>query len=324
MTVIVGLEAACEKGVVIGADRASVNGIKNLAEHIKYLGKRKEDLPYFLEFLKINNIDKVILKPCRKIEVSKDEKSLIAHTGINNEALKRAVSLLLNPDEFLQDTDFLKRLLFPFSIPEELQGETLRSYLSSFNLKQRILDTYIPEIRRIFDLAAVEEHELRFNEFRRAYWDRNYNPAFSEFLFSTLFGEDDKATPMLLDVSLTGAVYRREYWANGSGQSYALDYMRKRLKTSPGFFGDESKIKRAVSIDEAVDIVKGAVEYANKRNQFCKGLDYAIATPDGVETHFSDEDITAEIDLRQLISTRISELRREQRLLKKAETRYKN
>lgn len=115
----------------------------------------------------------------------------------------------------------------------------------------------------------------------------------------------------MFDIALTGAVTPRQYFAKGCGAGYALEYMRNRLGTSSlqFLYPAETKIKRDINLEEAVRIIKGAVEYANHCSDFCKGFDYIVLRKEGVETHFSDEEFSYEIGLIQLIERRMANLR---------------
>jgi len=327
MTVIVGLEASAgdEKIVVIGADRLNVNGDLSTAQFLRYVNcENPNNLSFGFDFLEKTGMDKIKLKFGPKIKVSKNRDALLAHTGVNNEANQQVSKLLLNPEDFLKQDAFLMELLSPFKIDPKITQEILSDYRSSFDLKRSLGKGYVPEIRRIFDMAVAKEHKLRSPLFRLSWWDRNYNAALSEYLFSSGFNFDDKSRILLLDISLTGALTRRQYYAKGYGGKYALEYMRDRLGTRQlGFFHDsESLIERDISLDEAVDIVTNAINFANKKSDFCRGLDYAIITSKGIDTHFSNEQGEYEISLMELINRRTSNLRTEINQLKTIKQRY--
>jgi len=324
MTVIVGLETNDkEKAVVIGTDRMVINGELLITQFLRYIESDcPSDVNSCFKFLRKRGVDKVKFELGRKIEISEKRKIMLSHTGVKNDSHEQVRKLLLEPEEFLKQDSFLMELLFPLGCPKEQRDLILESYKELFNLDHRLSVRYIPEIRRIFDLSAVRFHDINCGFFRIAYWDRNYNVGLSEYLFAKLFG--DKDLPTLFDVALTGSVMPRQYCAKGCGAKYALEYMRKRLGTQEGkfFYSTESKIEKSICSEEAVDIVKGAINYTNKRSDFCDGLDYAILTRDRIEENFSNEEKTHEIDLVSLIDRRLKNLKIESQQLKRIRQKY--
>ena len=61
---------------------------------------------------------------------------------------------------------------------------------------------------------------------------------------------------------------------------------------------------------------------ANKRSLFCRGLDYVILTPEGVEEHFSEIE-TKRLDVNELIEIRLKKLSRETANLRRFQERIK-
>jgi hypothetical protein len=323
MTVIIGLEANCEDAVVLGADRFCPVGDFNMVDALSYLetpGLIKVSLSEILDFLRSKGLDKIKATLGRKIEVAEDKKSALAHTGFSNKADAKVRDLLLRSGLFLEDEAFLRELLFPIPIPDEEARRAVKNYREKFDLRERIRRGYSPEIRRIFDLTAVRRFELDPVS-GLAYWDRNYNPNLSEYLFAILLRNGEKEKPSLLDISAVGTMYHRPYFANGCGGSYALQYIREQLGTSE-ILGNETNTKKRISTKDAVEIVQGAVEYAVKNNSFCRGFDYAILTPEGVENHFSEEKGEYEIDIGVLIDKRRAFLREELKRLGVARRLY--
>lgn len=322
MTVIVGLETNVgEKAVVIGSDKLSLNGEPLIVECIRYIEK---DPVYGLDscfrFLEEKGLDKVMLKSGRKIEISEDNERALAHTGKDNEAHKQVSNLLLSPGEFLKNDSLLTELLFPLGYPKDLLEQHLKEYRTSFNLDLRLAAQQIPEVRRIFDIHIARLRVLDFKFFKIAYWDRNYHPVLSEYLFAKLFDKE----PKLFDIALTGAVTPRQYFAKGCGAEYALEHMRDKLGTNKGtyFYATETEVKKAIDLEEAVKIAKGAVEYANEKSEFCKGFDYVILRREGIETHFSDKQESYEIDIIGVIDKRIKNREEEISQLKSIKDRY--
>ncbi|MFA5173654.1 MAG: hypothetical protein WC438_00545 [Candidatus Pacearchaeota archaeon] len=316
MTVIVGLEAVAngEKAVVIGADRLQVNGHLATSQFLRYLqSKNPNNLSYCFKFLKESKMDKIKMGFGRKIKVSRDKDALLAHTGVDNDANKQICKFLLNNPRFLNQDEFLTKLLFPFDLPTELIKDGTNHYKSTYDLVNTLKKGYIPEVRRIFDMAVATKHEVNTSILRFAWWDRNYNAELSEYLFSKTFNIKGNSTPLLLDIALTGALTQRQYYAKGCGGIYALEYMRKRLGTDEFkfFHSMESSLDRTIKLDEAIDIVTGAVNYANEKSPFCKGLDYAILASKGVDLHFSNDKAIYEINLINLMNERIETLQKE-------------
>jgi len=324
MTVIAGLETTVgENAVVIGLDRLDVNGEILIAECIRHIASDPTySLSSCFRFLEEKGLDRLKLKLGRKIEFSQKNNSAIAHTGVKNDAHDQVSKLLLDPKEFLKQDSFLADLLFPLGCPRELKREFIEAYRKSFNLDLRLLARFIPEVKRIFDINLAKRNEFDFKFFKIAYWDVNYNPELSEYLFAKLFGEDKQ--PKLFDVTYTGAALPRQYYAKGCGRTHALEYMRKRLGTQEGtfFYPAESQIENKVCLEEAIDIVKGAITHAGEKNDFCKGCDYLVLTKERMTTYFSDEKGTYEIDLLDLIDRRIKSIRDEIEQLASIRKRY--
>lgn len=323
MTVIVGLEY--QEGLVLGADRLQVKGDLYLSQFLRYTQTENPNyLSFAFKFLQEKGLDKIKFSLGSKIHLSKNQDSVLMHTGTNNDTNKQIYKFLLNPDEFLQDDSFLLQMLFPFEIDPKIAGQVLDDYKNSFNLEKRLKQGYVPEIRRIFDLAVAKKHEVDSEMFKLAWWDRNYHTALSEYLFAKRFQSPESQKIILLDIFLTGALTRRQYYAKGCGGEFALEYMRKRLGTSGFRFihDSESQIKQAVEKNEAIDIVTNAVKYTNEKSEFCQGLDYAIITPSGIETHFTNNQEGYEIGINSLIDKRINSLKKEITQLKKIKTEY--
>lgn len=324
MTIIAGLTAnEGKRGIVIGSDRARCRGNLEIATYLKRFEEdRTVRLSDFIHFLKNNNIDKVKLTLERKIEISKDKSSVLAHTGSINGYDARINQLLLDTRGFLSDEGFVKEMLFPIDQLEEAHEQIFQSYKSSFSLKERIKNGYSPEIRRISDIQVVQKNEINFPSKRISYWDRNYNANLSEYLFVTSWGNNDVLTPVLLDINPTGTIFYCDYCAKGAGETYALEYLRDALGTGNPLISGENRIEKPVTLEEAVNMIKGAIKYANEKSLVCKGLDYVVITETGIEEHFSDEQGTYEIDLAALIKSKLKGLRKETRILEKARKEY--
>lgn len=323
MTVIVGLEASVNdnKAVVIGSDRLCVNGELLIVESIRHIATDPVySLSSCFRFIQERGLDKVKLKFGRKIQISEENKAILAHTGETNQAHEQVSGLLLNPKKFLEQDSLLFELMLPLGSPKDIRQEFLESYKCTFNLDLRLLTRFIPEVKRIFDIHIAKRRELDFEFFKIAYFDRNYHPVLSEYLYTKLFD----GSPKLFDIACTGAVTPRQYYAKGCGAKNALKYLRRRLGTTEVtyLYPAESQIERKVSLTEAIDIVKGAIEHTNEREEFCKGMDYVIFMRDGIEPHFSDEEKTYEIDLPSLINRRIKTLRDETQQLRNIKREY--
>ena len=323
MTVIVGVRANKGKdAVVIASDRQQLGNQPLVDAAINYL-QYQSDYPItsVLDYLSKIGWDKLEFKLGRKISVSDDRRSALAHTGVENDASRVINNLLLNPPKFLKDDSFLVKLFFPLlpffqGLSDDERTAFLEKYKGSFDLKERLIKGYIPEIRRIFDFFAVPQHTIDIPQRSPFYyWDRNYNPAFSEFLFAMRLDDNGKVIPGLFDISLTGVATVCTYSTNGAGGDYASSYLKRKLQIRDKFPIDIGEPKRRISQEDAVKIAIGAVEYANNHSPFCKGLDYVIITPEGIETHFSDETGTFKLDLREIIQQRIKAKRRDLRTL---------
>ena len=324
MTVIAGVASNYgKKGVVIGSDRLVSSGDFNIAEYIRYL--ELDDIfgvSDFIEYLKKINLDKIKITLRRKIQISKDKQSVLTGTGAINETNKKATQLLLHPKTFLKDNSFLKKMLFPFELPEGVQKKALNHFKSTFDLAKRIREAYSPEIRRIADIQVVQRHEIDVPGFKKSYWDRDYNPRLSEHIMATFMKHKGEQVPLLLDISNTGTIHRCEYYANGAGQEYALEYMRERLGTGKPLITGENQVRKQVTLEEAENVVKEAISHANEKSLLCRGLDYVILTEKGIETHFSDERGEYEINLIALINSRLKNINQEVIYLKKAKKEY--
>ncbi|MBW2967693.1 hypothetical protein KY362_04350 [Candidatus Woesearchaeota archaeon] len=325
MTVIVGVESnKGTPGVVIGADRATVNGNLDIASYFGAFSAGSVNLSVLIGLLKEKGMERLNMYHDTKLAVSHERDTIIAHTGTFNEAHVRACSLLGDPASFLEDREFLNQLLFPLPVPGDTRKSAIGDYCSSFNLPDRIAHGHIPEIRRIFDFFAVTCHSIEGLDFDWVRWDRNYNAEFSEYLCTMPLQFGGPKIYWLLEVAITGTVRRREYFANGCGGEFAMEYLRANLGTMQLFGSDESKVRCDVTIDDAVDLVRGAVEYANDKSLFCSGFDYAILTPDGVETHFDDSGSEFSIPLTKMIDRRLARLDAECRNLKSARAAFED
>ncbi len=331
MTVIVGIatQGVKQKAIVLGADRARRNGQRQLVETLTYLALTEyESIGEFLEFLESLSDDpsyKTTIVLDRKIDVSPDNNSALAHTGNENEAHRRSRDFLLEPQKFLEDYSFLSQLLFPFPVDEGTKRTVIADYQRRFNLDEILLSGKIREIRRIFDLEAVKKYEVIIGGREIEFWDRNYHPGLSEYLIARSINLGEKYKPTLLDLSITGRVCRKPYWTNGSGGRYARKYIRDVLGTHEDFLGDsDTQPQGEINIEKAVDIVGSAVEYANKRDVNCRGFDYVVLTENGIETHFSDEQGEFELDLRELMESRLRKLNMETGKLKELLAAFDN
>jgi hypothetical protein len=326
MTVIVGLETtAGKKAVVLGSDRAQITKEVYWMHCLGLLDHSSDfDLAPFFDMLERNKKDKCIIGSTSKIDVSPDNQSALVNTGVLNKAHEQISELLLNTDHFLKNTPLLTELLFPMGRlkDEALLQKYLDLYRSSFSLDRNLALGFVPEIRRIFDIhtAGLDVRTLPiFGSI--ANWDRNYHPVLSEYLFVKRFN----GVPSLFEITVTGAAIQRQYYANGCGRNYALSHLRDRLGTCDVslLYPAESKIKRKVGLEEAIGLVRGAVEYANESvAPFCKGFDYVILTKEGIESHFSDETFSYELNIPQLIERRIRVLNREIKQIRQVRSKY--
>lgn len=317
MTVIAGLTTNIgEPAVVIGADKGHVIHQKDdcieLLLSILDKNSLKIPLPFILEFLHDTGIDKVTFGMGRKIYISNKNISALAQTGFNDPTAAKARKVLLQPEEFLKDEELLRLILRPIPTSADNTEEYFKTYRQEFDLNARIIRMYVPEIRRIFEIDSVKSKSLK-PWFNFMLYDRNFNPTFSEYIYAKVMDTGEGINPILFYVSPTGTIHRVGYTTNGSGGDDALIYMRKRLGTRSNHFGGETDIEIKIDIPKAVDIVAGAINYANKHHIECKGLEYVIVTNNAVETHFSDEQRTYKVGVRKIID---SEIKKQERLLK--------
>lgn len=312
MTVIVGLETNVgEKAVVMGSDKLAVHNDALLRGCIAYLAANPDySTSNIFDFLEKKGRDKIRLNYERKIQVS-DNYGILTHTGSCEESHNQISRLLLKTGDFLGDESLLKELLFPLGYTEELAGKYLGVYKKDFSLDRRLERKQIPEIRRIFDIHTAKLRKYEAGPLSIALWDRNYHPVLSEYLFAKLFQEE----PKLFEITVTGAVTPRQYFANGCGKIYAFEHMRHCLETSSFnfFYDSETEVKKDIDLETAVKVVKGAIEYASYCSPFCKGFDYAVLTKDKIETHFSEETFSYELDVVELIDRRLNGLKSEQK-----------
>lgn len=324
MTVIVGLETTVgEKAVVIGSDKLQVTKESSWLHCLRLIETSPDfDLSPYFNFLEERGRDKVTMNSTRKIKISPDRMAALTHTGSDNKAHEQISEFLLDTTNFLKNTPFLTPLFFPLGYPEDeaILKKYIEMYKSSFDLDRSLFAEHIAEIRRIFDI-----HTARLNVKDTPLgiivnWDRNYSPVLSEYLFAKVF----QGTPRLFEITATGAVVPRQYFAKGSGQGYALNHMRDRLGTCDASFfcQRESKIEKEVDLEEVVEIVKGAIEYACYYSPFCRGFDYVILREEGIEPYFSDEEFSCEISIPELIDNRMGKLNREVEQLKRIKHKY--
>ena len=324
MTVIVGLETNVGgKAVVIGSDRLQLTQEHAWVKCLGLIEKSKSfDLSPYFSLLKKTGRDKVIMSSKRKINISPDEGTLLAHTGVDNKANEQVNEFLLDTKRFLKNSPLLTALFFPIGCPRDdsVLESYLQMYKSSFSLERSLFAGFIPEVRRIFDIhtAGLNVRETPFGIL--ANWDRNYNPVLSEYLFAKLLD----GAPGLFEITATGAVAKRQYFANGAGGMYALEHMRERLGTQDVslFHPAESKIEKSIGLKDAVEIVSGAVGYACYCNNFCRGFDYVVLRKEGVESHFSDEEFSCELSVSDLIDRRIKRSVREVEQLRRIKNKY--
>ncbi|MFH0869816.1 MAG: hypothetical protein V1866_02055 [archaeon] len=325
MTVIVGLASNHkEPGIVIGADKVSTGGLGvGIASAFRYIAEDGDwAIPSLIDLLKKNKFDKAKLSSSRKISISKRNQCAVAYTGTINKAHDKIHQLFLNPVSFLKDEDFLKEMLLPFQTSENLSRDVVHEYISSFDMQKRLREGYLPEVRRIFDMFVVQRHEINHPNLRITYYDRNYNSHIGELLVGKVLECEGKMTPLLLDVALTGMVYRVKYHANGYGRREAFESLRKSLGTRENFFGEETEIKKKITLSDAVEIVIQAIEYSNEKNPICQGLDYVIVTPDGIEPHFSRRINPVKMDIGTLIDERLVSIKKEAEVLRHAKQIY--
>lgn len=325
MTVIAGLETTVgEKAVVLASDRLQILPASTWVQCLGLIEKSPDfDLTPYFKMLEEQNRDRCILTSSRKIEISPDNQRALAHTGIDNQSNRQISELLLETDRFLKNTPFLTTLFFPLGFPkeEQLLEAYLKLYKSSFNLDRSLSEEHIPEIRRIFDIHTAG---LNVREFPLlgvvANWDRNYNPVLSEYLFVKYF----RGKPCLFEITATGAVVPRQYYAKGSGGNYALFHLRDRLGTHDASFfcQRESGIEREIDLEEAKSIVREAIEYACYHAHSCSGFEYVILRKSGVEPHFSEEEFSYEINIPEMIDERIKRLTGEVKQLKRIKAKY--
>ncbi len=307
MTVIVGVRTNVgENAVVLAADKLSVHGKDDLPELVLALEESSRlPLSTVLEDIQRWGIDRITLKSTRKIRVNNGR--ALAHTGSTGKTDSKITQFLLDTEAFLQDDACLTELLVHAPLPEELVQKILEGYRANFDFQKRLGEYYLPEVRLLFDRAAVTKEELSEGSRKLAYWNRNYNTALSEYLFVAPFLESLR----LFDLAITGRMDFQEYSANGCGRTEAYTYLRQELGTHRTIFGGESKVEREISIEDAVALATGAVQYTTSRNPFCRGLDYVIVRKEGIEEHFSDEHIDETVFLPTLIAEKIEKLHRE-------------
>jgi len=194
-------------------------------------------------------------------------------------------------------------MLFPFKFPDKAVKKLTKFYKNSFKLEKIIKSFYSPEIRRISDLQVVHKKEYNMFNSKMLLYDRNFNTGLSEFLLATIFKFNASSQPVLLDVSATGDINWTKYCINGCGREAAMQYLKG------------VDITADLSTDELVDIIKGVINYTNKNNIFCDGIDYAILTKDGAETHFSNEEKSFKISIHSLLEKFSEQLKQDLEVL---------
>jgi len=324
MTVIAGLETTVgEKAVVIGSDKLQTTQEHAWVKCLSLIEKSPDfDLSPYFDFLEETERDKVVLSSTQKIKLSLDSQRVLTHTGVDNKAHEQICEFLLETDRFLQNIPLLTALFFPIGHPidETLLKKYIELYRTSFDFDRNMVAEHIPEVRRIFDIhaAGLNVKDTPLGVISK--WDRNYNPVLSEYLFA----KELQGVPRLFEITTTGAVVYRQYFANGAGGQYALEHLRSMLGTFDAslFCPTESRIKREVDLDEAVRIVRGAIEYADYCNPFCRGFDYVILRKEGVEPHFSDEEFSHELSILDLIENRRQRSIREAEQLQRIKCKY--
>jgi len=326
MTVIAGLATNIgEPAVVIGADRGYIISTEEecIGELLNSLEERPIRVPFSftMDFLRKRGVDTIEFGMNRKIYISKNGMSTLAHTGINNPTNKNAKKIILEPEEFLQDDELIKKILRPILVSIDNSEELLRAYKQEFSLRERIHQTYIPEIRRLFEIDRVKSTSMEPLS-KLVLYEKEFHKVESEYIYATIIELNNESVPMLFDVSPTGAIFRSIYTTNGSGGIDALKCMRKSLGTGPGICGGESKIEIEVDTSRAVEIVTNAIKYSNARHSECKGLEYVILTKNGLETHFSDEQKSFTVYIEKIIKERIKRLNREIKSLNRIQGLY--
>ncbi|MBR9676684.1 hypothetical protein GOV04_00910 [Candidatus Woesearchaeota archaeon] len=326
MTVIVGVETNTEpRAVVIGTDRLQIQGYSSIAGILQYLVYDDADfgIDDILWFAKKHGFDKAKTSLGRKLQISHGLPAILAQTGTDNESHKKISQLLLCPKDFLADDEYLKKLFFPVETPdEETMKRLINDYRSSFDLPQRLSDQLVPELKRMVDLQVVQKKDFSVGQNSYTLWDRNFNTELCEYLYGLVMRPGGIAQPQLGEVSVTGTIHRAEYSANGAGKNFALEHLREKFGTQSPIDDIESFVNRPITLDEAVEAVRGAILHANEKSIFCEGLDFAILTVDGVRTYFDDVQKDGAIDLAQLLEQKISRLKNHTKRLEKAKEEY--
>ncbi|MFH1398534.1 MAG: hypothetical protein ABIG95_00290 [Candidatus Woesearchaeota archaeon] len=293
MTIIVGIKTTVGENVVIGADKCSRFGSDNVVEMIECLMERGYSLLSAVDSLRNN---KVMLSSKRKIILAKDGLSVVAFTGHDNGHRKKVLALLLSPDEFAQDRTFIREMLSPFN--DSTEGD-VDSYLRRFDLRKRVLSGDIPEVRRISDMYMARPGSHFVN---------NYHPELSECVWGVRFGSG----PQLFNITETGLAYTGNYCVIGSGSPYALEYLTQQGLANNTPVG---VITQQITVEDAVAIVSGAVEYANRKCIYCRGFEYVVLSGQGIEPHWSEEEWSFKVPLRDLVQKELARLRQQQDLL---------
>lgn len=264
--------------------------------------------------------------------MSRDRRSVVAFTGTSGEGEEWIRQLLLDSGSFLGDRKLLKNLLFPCRRNEILTKRDkglLRRYVRDFSLRRSLRDGFIPEVARISDLRVVGRRDRDHPPLAGAYYSRNSHPGLSEGIFVSCSRDLGFEDPGLFEVCLTGEVFSGDYIVMGCGASYALAELRKQLRIkrvmvdtslSPVYAPIQDE---EIDVDRAVGIVRDCVDAANRKSHFCGGFEYVVATPYGIETHFSDEERETHISVDELIEWRISALLNETYKLEEIADRLK-
>lgn len=322
MTIIVGVKANNgEPGVAIAADRAQIKADNILEYQLRVLARLDDyAIGHHLDLLREHEIDRAVVTAARKIYASEDGKRVLTHTGTSNPIHDRIKMLLLRPEEFLADTEFLKEMLaVQLPIRKDMK-RAVDQYRRHFDLQARLKRGFIPEITAINLAESRKPAEREIVGIKFQVRTEEVSPERSAYLFALCFECKEGTYPLLFDLFSDGRIFLRDYFAKGCGNKLALAYLRRELDTVEFLPGAEGQTKKEIDLQETERIAVGAVKYANEHHPLCQGVDSVTLRESGVEPHFSDEEFRRDIFIDDLVDARLRRLEKDGRVL--ADLRY--
>ena len=316
MTVIVGIEAGEEhEAVVIATDRCCVEGfdiIDLIYDHSYGLDRRKlkKELSNIGEGIKYH------LKT--KIQCSKDKKVLLTYTGMENDETRLVSEYLLNPQAFLERTEIVKKIISPIIKDGNLIDPLVKFYREMFPITEDAVDPTIQMLnflRAVGDKSVTEDKLARFIQAPFLPIPEDFYDQYSLFLLGRVERADETQWARLYELTRAGHLKDEPLFTNGSGGDIAMKYIKDNFPYN--IFLNRVSLKRIPSIEEAVSLATGAVKKACDEDVFCKGLNYAILSANGLEVYLDENQESGYISYEEIFEDRLKRIKSAERNYRK-------